>query len=54
MTAAVAAYIKANRGQRIEEIGAGMKRPTSDLTLSITKLLATKKIKKTGNTSAAA
>jgi hypothetical protein len=48
LTAKLGAYVKAHPGQGIEAIAKGMGRPTSELTLSINKLLATKSIKKTG------
>lgn len=42
-------YIKANPGQRIEQIGKGLGLPTKELTRPVTKLLASKAIKKTGD-----
>lgn len=45
---AVAAWVKANPGQRVEQMAKSLRRRTSELTLPITKLLAAKAIKKKG------
>ena len=48
LTERTAAYIKANAGKRIEEIGKALSTPTKDLALPIIRLLANKTIKKSG------
>lgn len=45
---ALADYIAKTPGQRIEEIGRALKLPTKDLTRPISKLIAGKKVKTTG------
>ena len=47
-TGALLAHIKANEGQRIEQIAAAMNASTNDLKLPASKLLAEKKIKTKG------
>lgn len=43
------AYIAANPGERIEQIGKGLGLPTKELTRPVTKLLASKAIRKRGD-----
>lgn len=48
LTDRLAAFIKANAGKRVEEIGKALTTPTKDLALPIVRLLANKTIKKSG------
>ena len=48
LTERTAAYIKANAGKRIEEIGKALNTPTKELALPIIRLLGNKTIKKSG------
>ncbi len=47
-TSALATYIKNNPGERIERIAMSLGEPTRDLALPVKKLLASKRIRKTG------
>jgi hypothetical protein len=49
LTEKLASYIKANPGQRIEQIGEGLGRPTKELSLPVKKLLRTKRISSKGH-----
>jgi hypothetical protein len=49
LTDKLATYIKANPGQRIEQIGAGLGRPTKELSLPVKKLLRAKRISSKGH-----
>lgn len=44
----VLAYVKAHQGQRLEEIGRGLKVGTKELKLPVSKLVAAKKLKRRG------
>lgn len=48
LTERLAAFIKANAGKRVEEIGRALSTPTKELALPIVRLLANKTIKKSG------
>lgn len=48
LTDALGDYISKHPGMRIEEIGAALQLPTKDLVLPVQKLLAAKRIKRTG------
>jgi len=48
LVASVAAHVKAHPGHGVEAIASALKTSTHDITLPITKLLATKAIKKKG------
>jgi len=48
MAEKVAAYVKANEGQRLDQIAVGMNLTTKELTLPVAKLLASKQLRKAG------
>jgi DNA-binding IclR family transcriptional regulator len=49
MAAKVLAHVKANPGHRLQEIGAALKVPTSDLKRPVATLLDEKNVRTTGN-----
>jgi hypothetical protein len=48
VAAKVLAHVKGHPGQRLEEIGRALKTPTRNLKLPVSKLLAAKRLKKSG------